>query len=143
MDVLWVLIAVFRSLGLTPADHWATVVDDLDQVRAAAFASADPGLLDKVYAPGSAARTVDAALIADYADRGGRVVGARLRALSCRVLSETGRTARLDVVDRLDDARVMWSDGSSHDLPRDRPSRRTIILVNTAEGWRIAGVSSG
>ncbi len=97
-------------------------------------------LLDRVYVRGSRALRSDASAIADYRERGGRVVGADLRVISCRVLAASSSRARLDVVDRLGPARIVWADGSATDLPRDEPSRRVITLVRTTEGWRIAGV---
>ena len=50
---------------------------------------------------------------------------------------ESGTRVRLDVVDQLGPARVAWDDGGSTDLPRDQPTRRTVTLVSTADGWRI------
>jgi len=141
MDWLWVLIAVLRAASPAPDDQWATRLSTLDEVRAEAFATTDAALLDRVYVRGSGARRTDAATIADYRRRGGRVVGARLRVISCRALSASSSRARLDVVDQLGPARVVWPDGSSSELPRDEPSRRVITVVRTSEGWRIAGVS--
>ena len=139
MDWLWVLIAALRAVSPAPEDQWATRLGELDQVRAEAFASTDSGLLDGVYVRGSRALASDARTIADYRRRGGRVVGADLRILSCRVLAASASRARLEVVDRLGQAWIVWSDGSATQLPRDEPSRRVITLVRTDEGWRIAG----
>ena len=139
MDWLWVLIAALRAVSPTPEDEWATRLGQLDEVRAEAFATTDPGLLGKVYVRGSRALAVDAATIADYREREGRVVGAELRGISCRVLAASSSRARLDVVDRLGAARIVWADGTTTALPRDEPSRRVITLVRTADGWRIAG----
>ena len=141
MDWLWVLIAALRAVSPAPEDEWATRLTQLDAVRAEAFATTDPGALDGVDVRGSRALRTDAATIADYRKHGGRVVGAELRVISCRVLAESVSRARLDVVDRLGPARIVWADGSATDLPRDEPSRRVITLVRTTEGWRIAGVS--
>ena len=139
MDWLWVLIAAVRAVSPAPEDQWATRLSELDAVRAEAFATTDTGLLDRVYVRGSRVREADAVTIADYRKRGGRVIGADLRIISCKVLAVSSSRARLDVVDRLGPARIVWSDGSATDLPRDEPSRRVITLVHTAEGWRIAG----
>ena len=141
MDWLWVLIAAVRAVSPAPADQWATRLGELDEVRAEAFAAADAGLLDGAYVRRSRAMRVDAATIDDYRRRGGRVVGAEMRVISCRVLAASPSRARLEVVDRLGPARIVWSDGSATALPRDEPSRRVITLVRTTEGWRIAGVS--
>ena len=141
MDWLWVLIAIVRAASPAPDDQWATRLSGLDEVRAEAFATTDAGLLDRVYVRGSRAAEADARTIADYRERGGRILGAELRVISCRVLSASSSRARLDVIDRLGPARVVWADGSATELPRDEPSRRVITLVRTSEGWRIAGVS--
>ena len=143
MDWLWVLIAAVRAVSPAPEDQWATRLTELDEVRAEAFATADTGLLDRVYVRRSRLWQADAETIADYDGRGGRVVGADLRVISCRVLAASSSRARLDVVDRLGPARIVWADGSATQLPRDEPSRRVITLVRTTEGWRIAGASLG
>ncbi|MCD9197492.1 hypothetical protein [Aeromicrobium wangtongii] len=139
MDWLWVLIVAVRALSPAPADQWATQLTALDRARAEAFAQADPSGLDDVYVAGSVAAAADAATIAAYAARGGRVVGAELRILTCRLVQVSGSRVRLEVVDRLGPARVRWQDGTTTDLPRDRPSRRRVTVVRTSEGWRIAG----
>lgn len=139
MDWIWVLLVAVRGLSPAPDDQWATTLAELDRVRAEAFATAAPDRLGEVYVAGSAGEREDAAVIASYAQRGGRVAGAELRILSCRVVRSTADRAQLEVVDRLGLARVVWDDGSSTDLPRDRPSRRLVTVQRTADGWRIAG----
>lgn len=139
MDWLWVLIVAIRAVSPAPDDQWATRLGELDRVRAEAFATADPRRLDDVYADGSRARRADAASIEAYARREGRVVGAELRILTCRIIGETPDRVRLEVVDQLGPTTVVWSDGTSRSLPRDQPSRREVIVVRTDEGWRIAG----
>jgi hypothetical protein len=141
VDWLWVLIAVLRAVSPAPDDQWATRLSGLDEIRAEAFATSDPARLDRVYVRGSRAGEADASTIADYRKRGGRILGANLRVISCRVVSASSSRGRLDVIDRLGPARVAWADGSVTALPRDEPSRRVITLVRTSEGWRIAGVS--
>ena len=140
MDWLWVLMAALRAVSPAPSDQWATRLGELDDIRAEAFATTEPGLLDGVYVRGSRALAADRATITDYRERGGRVVGADLRIISCRVLVASSARVRLDVVDRLGPARIVWDDGSSTELPRDEPSRRVVTVVRTPEGWRIAGV---
>ena len=132
---LW--LAAVASL-LAPDDlRWAGVLGELDDVRAEAFATAEPALLDQVYVPGSTAGDADTALIRDYERRGAHVIGADLIVLSCQVAEVTDRRVRLDVIDRLGPARVVWADGTSRSLPRDLPTKRTVTLVRTADGWRI------
>ncbi|MBC7633347.1 hypothetical protein [Aeromicrobium sp.] len=139
MDWLWVLIVAMRGVSPDAQDRWASRLTDLDEVRAEAFATADSGLLREVYVRGSSGLKVDAAMIAAYHRRGARVLDADMRVLSCRVLRASSSRARLDVVDRLAQARVQWDDGSTTALPRDQPSRRVVTLVRTSDGWRIAG----
>ncbi|VXC04066.1 hypothetical protein [Aeromicrobium sp. 9AM] len=141
MDWLWVLITALRAVSPAPEDQWATRLSELDEVRAEAFATTDPSLLGRVYVRRSRAMAADAATIADYRERDGRVVGAELQVISCRVLAASTQRARLEVVDRLGRARIVWADGSATELPRDEPSRRVITLERTPEGWRIAGIS--
>lgn len=141
MDWIWVLLVAARGLSPAPDDQWATTLASLDRVRAEAFATGDPSLLDDVYSPGSVGRRADAATIDAYASRGGRVTGAELRILSCHVVRASPDGARLEVVDQLGDARVVWHDGTSTELPRDRPSRRVVTVERTEEGWRISGSS--
>jgi len=142
MDWLWVLLVAIRAVSPAPDNQWATTLVALDRTRAEAFATADPGLLERVYVPGTGAARADAAAIGAYARRDGRVLGAELRILSCHVVEATGDRVRLDVVDRLGPARVEWGDGTSTTLPRDEPSRRVLTLVRTADGWRIASSRS-
>ena len=139
MDWMWVLLVAVRALSPAPDDRWATTLNGLDRVRAEAFATADPSRLGDVYAPGSTGERRDAAVIASYEQRGGRVVGAELRIIDCRVVRSTDQQAQLEVVDRLGPAHVVWDDGTTTDLPRDRASRRLVVLRRTDEGWRIAG----
>lgn len=133
------LIVAVRAVSPAPDDQWAVRLAELDHVRERAFATSDPSMLDEVYVEGSRAQRADARLIEDYRRRDGRVVGAELRVLSCRVLGEGSGRVRLEVVDQLVPARVEWGDGTSTDLPRDRPSRRHVTLERTGDGrWRIA-----
>jgi len=138
MDWLWVLIVAVRGLSSSPDDQWATRLGELDRVRAEAFATADPRRLDEVYAQGSDGWRTDEATIGAYARRDGRVIGADLRVLSCRVVQASPDRVSLEVVDQLGPARVRWGNGTSTDLPRDRPSRRALTVIRTADGWRIA-----
>ena len=113
------------------------MLGELDHARAAALAAADTTLLGRVYARGSTGAELDAAAIRAYAERGGRVTGADLTLLSCRVEDSSGRRVALVVVDRLAAAKVVWADGSSRVLPRDLPTKHHITLVRTPGGWRI------
>lgn len=140
MDWMWLVVMTFRQASALPDDRWAVRLAGLDTIRSQAFAAADPRLLDRVYVTGSEAGRTDAAAITSYARRDGRVVGAQLRVLSCRVVRASAEQARLDVVDVLTPARVVWSDGSTTALPLDQPTRRTITVRRTSDGWRIGAV---
>ncbi|MCW2798684.1 MAG: hypothetical protein JWQ70_156 [Aeromicrobium sp.] len=137
MNWLSILLAMLGSLASSPQLHWVGVLGGLDKERAAAFSAGDPALLDQVYARESSGREADAAAIRAYARRGGRVTGAELILLSCRLDDSTPQRVRLVVVDRLDAARVVWADGSSRSLPQDLPTKHLITLVRTTDGWRI------
>jgi hypothetical protein len=142
MDWLGLLVAALQSL-VPPVDDGCTArLAGLDRARAEAFAQADAGLLDAVYVRGSPAARADAAVIRAYAGRDVRVEGAVLEVLSCRVVRSTPDAAELDVVDRLGAARAVWADGRTRDLPNDLPTRRTVSLVRTADGWRVAGTEA-
>lgn len=143
MDWWWALAMMTHAFVSSEDQRWAVALSGLDLIRAEAFAAADPERLDAVYVHGSRMWRADADLIADYARRDSHVVGADLRLLSCRVLSSSARTVRLDVIDRLGPARVVWADGTSRALPRDEPTRRTLTLVHTRQGWRIAASTDG
>lgn len=143
MDWLWVLLIAARGLSTAPEDRWSTRLAELDHAREAAFASADPVRLDDVYVAGSSGRRADAATIEAYDRRGGRVVGADLRILRCRIVRASRDRVQLEVVDRLARSRVVWDDGTSTDLPRDRPTRRVMTLRRTDAGWRIASSRQG
>ncbi|WP_332641817.1 hypothetical protein [Aeromicrobium sp.] len=137
MDWFVAWVAAIAALATSDDVRWAGVLGGLDDVRAEAFASADPELLGEVYVRGSSARASDAELIRDYERRGARVMGADLIVLSCKVGHASTDRVRLEVVDRLAEAHVEWDDGTTRTLPRDLPTRRVVTLMLTAHGWRI------
>lgn len=141
MDWWWIVFAAVRAVSPAPDDQWATRLSALDHVRAEAFAASDPTRLEDVYVSDSPVLEADRAIMRDYTSRGARVVGAELRVLRCRILDSSPSRVRLDVVDRLDSARIVWHDQVVTPLPVDQPSRRTVTLVRTSDGWRIAGSS--
>ncbi len=137
MEWFAVWLAAVASLLASDNVRWAGVLGDLDDVRAQAFATSDPSLLDRVYAPHSTARDADRTMIDAYARRGAHVTGADLIVVSCEVKDATSRRVRLEVIDRLGPARAVWDDGTSRALPRDLPTHRVVTLILTAHGWRI------
>lgn len=143
MDWLWVILVAIRAVSSDPGDQWATRLAELDRVRAEAFATGDSSRLREVYSFDSPALRADRLVIDAYARRDGRVQGAELRVLSCRVLHARNGRVRLDVVDQLAPARVAWGDGTSTRLPVDRPTRRVVTLRRTEAGWRIETSGQG
>lgn len=136
----WLLVLALRAaVPLDTHGGCASELAALDRVRATAFASADSALLARVYEPDSVLQEVDARTIASYRARGGRVVGALLQISQCREVERTAAVIRLDVVDALGPAVVLWDDGGVTALPRDRSTRRQITLRHMAVGWRISG----
>jgi hypothetical protein len=132
---------VARPAWAAPDQRWSGVLARLDDRRALAFSRADPGLLDRVYLPGSGLEARDARVIEDYARRDLRVVGLRMTVLALRAEDQTATTAVLSVVDRIDRARAVDSAGRSHALPRDRATAHRVVLRRTPGGWRIAAIS--
>lgn len=135
------LLALLTSWStlLGPDDTAAEclVLGSLDARRAQAFVEADPALLATVYAAPEL-RDADARVLAGYTERGLRLRGmAQLRS-SCDVLERADERVVLDVVDRLGPTEVEGADGARL-LPEDRPTRRTVTLVSTADGWRLLG----
>lgn len=139
MDWFVAWVAAISALATSEDVRWAGVLGGLDDVRAEAFANANPGLLSEVYSRGSTALDTDAELIRDYERRGARVVGADLIVLSCKVRRRSVDQVSLEVVDRLAPAHVEWDDGTTRALPQDLPTRRVVTLKRTPDGWRIIG----
>jgi hypothetical protein len=83
--------------------------------------------------------TADERALRAYRERGLAVDGARMRFWDPRVVAVAADSVRLRVSDRLGPARVLRS-GRATPLPRDRPTRHVITLVDTAAGWRIGVV---
>ena len=119
--------------------RWIGVLRHLDVRRERAWRSGRPGLLLGVFAPGSRPLAADARALHAYRERGLAVDGARMRFWDPRVVAVAADSVRLRVSDRLGPARVLRS-GRATPLPRDRPSRHEVTLVDTSAGWRIAAV---
>jgi hypothetical protein len=124
-----------------PDQRWSGVLARLDDRRTLAFSRADPGLLDRIYLPGSGLGARDARVIEAYSRRDLRVVGLRMTVLALRVEDQTATTAVLSVVDRISRARAVNSAGRSHALPRDRATAHRVTLRRVSAGWRIARIN--
>lgn len=138
MDLLaglfWLLAA---WLGGADADPECLVLGGLDAVRTQAFVSGDRDRLSDVYVDEHAARA-DAEVLDAYRERGLLLEGMRLVRESCRVTDRSEHRVSLDVVDRLGPTTVRMADGQHRDLPRDRPTRRTVMLERVGDAWRVA-----
>jgi hypothetical protein len=110
-----------------------------DVRRAAAWAAGDEAALAALYTRGSAAGRHDRAMLRRYLARGLRVRGLRMQVLAGSVRTRTHDRIALVVTDRVAHA-VAVGRGVRVALPRDRASRRTVVLCRVAGEWRVARV---
>jgi hypothetical protein len=110
-----------------------------DVRRAAAWAAGDGAALAALYTDGSAAGRRDRAMLGRYVARGLRVRGMRMQVLAGKVRSRTAGRIVLVVTDRLAHA-VAVRRGTRVVLPRDRATRRTVVLRRVTGEWRVAQV---
>jgi hypothetical protein len=110
-----------------------------DVRRAAAWAAGDEAALAALYTDGSAAGRRDRAMLGRYVARGLRVRGMRMQVLAGKVRSRTAGRIVLVVTDRLAHA-VAVRRGTRVVLPRDRATRRTVVLRRVTGEWRVAQV---
>jgi hypothetical protein len=82
-------------------------------------------------------------VLRSYRERGLQLEGMVLVRESCRVTDRSRGSITLDVVDHLGPTRVITETGDQRDLPRDRSTRRTVVLERSDDGWRVASVESG
>jgi hypothetical protein len=122
-------------------EAWRTVVDELYERRAAAFASAAPEQLAAVYTAGSPLLGADQ----DHA-RGLAAAGEVLRGFAPTVVAVTavddgGDRVEMDLVDRWAGYEVVPAlapDGAAtRSVPGRAESTVRMVLVRTGEGWRI------
>jgi hypothetical protein len=123
--------------GSRSAVRWRVVLYRLDRARALAWRRGDPDLLRAVYMSGSSALNADRRLLGDYARRGMRVLGVRLRFGRVAVMEQRPGYVRLAVVDRLVAATAVSASGRLLPLPRDLPSRHRVVLRRVGERWLI------
>jgi hypothetical protein len=139
IGLFWLLAAMLGGSGDDPE---CLLLGGLDAVRTQAFAAGDEDLLGDVYADERAARA-DTDVLRSYRERGLRLEGMLLVRESCRVTARSRQRVTLEVVDRLGPTSVRTEDGRRQDLPRDRPTRRTVALERVGDVWRVAAVESG
>lgn len=123
------------------APHWPRVVKRLEDLRAAAFNQAEPGLLARVYAPGSRDLGADRDRIRGLSDRGLHVAHFTATVLTVRPIRVSRRTAIVQVTDRLSAYALETADGTvvRRGAPRD-PRTYEMRLVRTGNGWRVSGI---
>ena len=138
LSLFWLLAA---WLGGGDADPECLLLGGLDVVRTEAFVSGDADRLRDVYVDEKAARA-DVDILRSYRERGLRLDGMVLVRDTCRVTERSRQRVALDVVDHLGPTRVETADGRQ-DLPRDRPTRRSVVLERVGDVWRVAAVRSG
>ena len=115
------------------------MVTELDARRSDAFAAADADLLAGVYAPGAAARDVDAARITSLTEAGLRVDGLHHEITSVRLTDRTALTVA--VVDSMPPQPVLDAAGTVVAYTAEQASATRIIrLAETAEGYLIAEI---
>jgi hypothetical protein len=107
-----------------------------DRARATAWREGDPGALAALYTPGARAGRADQRLLAAYAERGLRVEGMRMQVAEVEVVTARARRVELLVTDRLVGATAVRR-RTRTELPRDRWSRRRVVLVRAGEAWRV------
>lgn len=127
---------------LAPPPRWSAVLAAIDVRRARAWEEGDPGLLRRVYLPGSAELRTDQEMLHGYLRRGFSVRGVAMTYLSVLVESEQRDAVVLRVVDRLGPARAVDQHGTIEPLPRDQPTRHRIVLRLVGDDWRIAAIAS-
>jgi hypothetical protein len=139
MGLFWLLAGL---LGGGDDDPECLVLGGLDAVRTQAFVFGREPRLRGVYVDVHAARP-DVDVLRSYRERGLRLGGMVLVRESCRVTDRSRGSVTLDVVDHLGPTWAVTEDGRRRDLPRDRSTRRTVVLDWTEDGWRVARVESG
>jgi len=139
IGLFWLLTAMLGGTGDAPE---CLLLGGLDAARAQAFVADDEGGLSDVYVDERTARA-DIEMLRSYRERGLRLVGMLLRRESCGVTDRSRHRVTLDLVDRLGPTSVRTEDGRQQDLPRDRPTQRTVVLEQVGDVWRVAAVESG
>jgi hypothetical protein len=139
IGLFWLLVAVLGGAGDAPA---CLLLGGLDAARTQAFVADDENGLSHVYVDERTARA-DVEMLRSYRERGLRLEGMVLVRESCRVTRRSRHRVTLDVVDRLGSTSVRTEHGRHQDLPRDRPTRRVVVLERVGDVWRVAAVESG
>jgi hypothetical protein len=123
------------------APDWAAVLEELDAVRARAFASGDLGLLAQVYAPGAAGLAADTSLLQELTSAGRTASGVRHQVRSVEEREIGTDRVRLRVVDVLAGYEVRAADGGVVTrTPARGEAPYDVELARTSDGWRLVEV---
>ena len=115
----------------------ATVLANLDELRAQAFAAADEALLDRVYLPGPLLEQ-DRALLRRLVPAGCGLHGIRTSFADVRTLGRTGARTEVLAEATLSPGQLDCGPGQSTSIPG---TPRTVLHIELAEdgaGYRIA-----
>ncbi len=123
----------------TSQDRWRATLAGLDVTRAEAFEKGDEALLGRVYAAGSSALAEDTKTLREISGRGARATGLRYEVTALEIREEGADKVVLRITDRLLPYSFVALDGTVLAEQTGKPPQtRDVILVNTADGWRIA-----
>ncbi len=121
--------------------RWRKVLAALDARRAQAYATNDPAVLARVYAPAGSDLAADDRTEIDKCVRAGcHLEGLRFAVRTLHVDSGGRDRAVLRVVDQLQAYSVVSDDGNRVSRPAGEPKHRQITLVRTGKGWLISRI---
>ncbi len=131
------------AASVRPEVRAAQILHGWDVRRSRAWAAGDGPALRRLYTPTSSAGRRDVAMLRAWNDRGVRVDGWAVQLISVQVRTSTPDRLVLRVIDRMVGGRVT-AGRASVQLPRDRPSRRTVELRRGSprSSWRVHSVRS-
>ena len=130
--------------GAPAEPAWGPVLDGLDRQREQAFAQGAPALLDRVWVPGSTGATGDAAALATLISAGRTAWGVRHEVRALRRTTWSAGHAELRVTDVLTPQVLRDAAGSAvQSLPGRGEAAYDVVLVQVADGWRIAELTPG
>ena len=139
IGLFWLLTAILGGTGDAPE---CLLLGGLDAARTQAFVADEEERLGDVYVDERTARA-DIEMLRSYRERGLRLEGMLLVREACRVTARSRQRVTLGVVDRLGPTSVRTEGGRRQDLPRDGPTRRSVVLERVGDVWRVAAVESG
>ncbi|MDQ3415825.1 MAG: hypothetical protein M3474_01720 [Actinomycetota bacterium] len=119
--------------------HWRRIIAGLLASRERAYASGQVSGLRSVHQPGSPMLAADRAVLRSWVRRD-LTVSWVSRLARVRLVTRQPGSARLRTVSSLQRAVATGRDGSRRRLPRDQPTAHRVLLVRTADGWRIGAV---